>query len=117
VLARELDLPVPGEFLRRAPAGRRQAKLETIARARLFSEVEGPFEINPISKTGVFLMLHDSVAGAARYLLDLAGGASAEARRSAAASGKSPALRELPEHARAAMRQWRQYRRATGRMP
>jgi hypothetical protein len=105
VLAQELSIPLPLEFLRRAPVDRRQLKLETIARHRLFSALERPFELNPFSRNGVFLLFHDSWLGWVRYL-------TAEARDTVRLRHPSQSLqrvcRQLPE----ALSQWRRYRRA-----
>ncbi|HUK42378.1 MAG TPA: hypothetical protein VLX11_15085, partial [Candidatus Acidoferrales bacterium] len=115
VLCRELEMPVPVKFLSRAPADRRQQKLETIARHLLFSSLEGAFDLNPISKNGVFLLLHNSWINGARYLLSLAGQEAAEARRSAREMAPSQALAQLPHQFREAISHWRAYRRALAR--
>ena len=115
VLCRELEIPIPLEFLARAPVDRRQRKLETIARARLFSAMEGVFDLNPFSKTGVFLLLHDSWRGWGRYLASLVGREEAEARRSARHNVPAQALPRLPQQFRQAWFHWQQYRRALAR--
>lgn len=60
VLASELELPVPFEFLRRAPRDRQQRKIELIARRRLFHAFDRTRELNPFSRYGVLLLLHNS---------------------------------------------------------
>ena len=115
VLCRELEIPIPLEFLARAPVDRRQRKLETIARARLFSAMEGVFDLNPFSKTGVFLLLHDSWRGWGRYLASLVGREAAEARRSARHNVPAQAFPRLPQQFRQAWFHWQQYRRALAR--
>jgi hypothetical protein len=115
VLCRELEIPIPLEFLARAPVDRRQRQLETIARARLFSAMEGVFDLNPFSKTGVFLLLHDSWRGWGRYLAFMVGREAAEARRSARHHAPAQAFPRLPQQFRQAWFHWQQYRRALAR--
>jgi hypothetical protein len=115
VLCRELEIPIPLEFLARAPVDRRQRKLETIARARLFSAMESAFDLNPFSKTAVFLLLHDSWRGCGRYLTSLVGREAAEARRSARHHVPAQAFTQLPQQLRQALFHWQQYRRALAR--
>ena len=109
VLARELSIPLSGEFLRQAPLDRRQLNLENIARHRLFSALEGPFDLNPFSKTGVFLLLHDSWIGRVRYLAALREEKAAEARSNARLHDPSQSfhrvIRQVPE----ALLQWLRY--------
>jgi len=112
VLSHELEIPFPNEFLRRAPADRLQQKLEMVARHRLFNAMEGAFDLNPITKNGVFLLLHDSWIGGAQYLLSLAGGNAAEARHTAQSAVASQSFTQLPRQCREAIFHWRSYRRA-----
>jgi hypothetical protein len=115
VLCQELEIPIPQEFLSWAPVDQRQRHLETIARHRLFAAREGPFELNPFSKTAVFLLLHDSWLGALRYLTMLCGREATEARHSARRNLPSPALSQLARQLREALFHWQQYRRALAR--
>lgn len=110
VLARALGVPLPASFLDRAPADRRQRKLEAIAAARLFVARENAWEINPFSKNAVLLLHHDRWLGRARHLAGLISGGAVEARRSALAKGRGrPTLERLGE----ALDQYRRFRRAT----
>ncbi len=68
VLARELGLPVPPDFLRGAPRDALQRDLEAIARRRLFRVAERVGELDPFSRNAVLLLLHDSFRARARYL-------------------------------------------------
>jgi DNA-binding transcriptional ArsR family regulator len=68
VLARDLELPVPAEFLRRAPADAQQARLELIARRRLFHVAEGPGDLNFLSRQALRLLMHEGWLGRVRYL-------------------------------------------------
>ena len=110
-LARELPLALPEEFLRDAPNDDRQAKLETIARHRLFSAIEGPFDLNPLTKTAVFLTLHDSAIGRARYLMSLMMPSARESRASAGEHHPGQSWRYIRRRFREARAQWRSYQR------
>ena len=68
VLAEALELPIPKEFLCRAPADQRQVKLGTIARHLLFTAHEEPQNLNPFNKVGVLLFLQDSWPSRVGYL-------------------------------------------------
>jgi len=111
-LAAALDLPVPQGVLAGAPADRRQRQLEIIAQRRLFSAFEGAFELNPFSRTAVFLMMHDGPVRRAGYLLWLLRSDAAAARRSARRTTTTQRLRDLPQQLGEAAAQWRQYRAA-----
>ena len=88
VLSRGL-VSLPPELLRDVPHDERQRRLERVADVRIFSAAESAFDINPISKNGFFLMLHDSATGKARHVASLFGGAERESRRSAAKYAKA----------------------------
>jgi hypothetical protein len=82
---------------------------------RLYTAVEGAFDLNPISKNGFFLMLHDSYAGKVRHIASLFGKEERESRRSAAHSAK---LRDpdgshsaLAIQLREGMMHWRQFQK------
>ena len=77
VLCRELDIPLPLEFLARAPADARQRRLESLARYRLFRDTEGPLIhqaaagasfLARAKEHGIFLFHYDALRGFARYL-------------------------------------------------
>jgi hypothetical protein len=113
-LAQELSLPLPAEFLRRAPDDRRQAKLETIARHRLFSAIEGPYDLNPLTKTAVFLALHDSLPGRMQYLLGLMSPRASASRGSAERHHPSQSPKYIRRLLREARIEWRSYQRSLG---
>jgi len=113
VLAQELSIPLPVDFLRHAPSDRRETNLETMARHRLFSALEGPFDMNPFSKTGVFLLLHDSWMDRLRYLSGLREENAAEARSAAQQHHPMRTSKQLRE----AFSMWRRYRRSISRVP
>lgn len=118
VLGKEL-VSFPRELLQAAPSDERQRKLDRVGEARLFSALDGAFDLNPISKNGFFLMLYDSNIGRARHIASLFGHDEREARRSAAERARS----QDPdgEHStmsiqiRQGMNQWRQFQRAVSR--
>lgn len=110
VLAESLELPFPVEFLRRGPTDKRQSKLNTIARNLLFTAQEEPQELNPFSKSGVLLLLHDSWSSRMGYLAALTRRELAEP--TADPNGKSPFhdwTKLLPQ-LREAHLNWRGYR-------
>ena len=116
VLARELSLPLPDEFLRHAPVDQRQAKLESVARDRLFSALEAPFDLNPFTKTGVFLLLHDSWMKRVRYLISLRDEKAAEARNASQQHHPMQTFSQVSRQLREAFLEWRRYRRSLAEM-
>jgi hypothetical protein len=106
VLARELGLPLPPEFLRQAPRDALQRDLEAVAARRLFRVAERVEALDPVSRHGLTLLMHDSVGARARYLAAVGRWALARPARPAAAG--RPAVGPL----RQAWRHFRQYRRA-----
>ena len=112
VLSRELGLPLPPEFLREVPRDALQRNLETMAGRRLFRAAERVDELDPITRTGMMLLLHDSVAARARYLGAVSRWALRRPGRKPAPAGAShPRAGGL----RQAWRHFRQYRRAVAR--
>lgn len=110
---------LPVELMDDVPRDERQRRLERIADLRMFSAIENAFEINPISKNGFFLMLHDSSFGRVRHVAALFRPEERESRRSAAKM-----LREsdtLGNHSllalqlREGMTHWKQFRDLAGR--
>ena len=76
-------VPLPAEVMSRLPRDDRQRRLERIADLRMFSVIENAFELNPISKNGFFMLLHDSNIGRARHVAALFRAEERESRRSA----------------------------------
>jgi MoaA/NifB/PqqE/SkfB family radical SAM enzyme len=114
VVARTLNLQgIPAEFLHAAVNDGRQRRIELVASKRLFSETGTTDTMNPFSRNAVFLLLFDGVVQRARYLANLTTGSAAESRRTALSSGAGQGLSQLPSHLRMALRDWRNYRRAT----
>lgn len=117
--ARVIDrniVKLPSEMMRVAPQDERQRRLDRVAEARMFTALETAFELNPLSKNGFFLMLHDGTRGRLRHVVSLFGEEERESRKAAA----SAALARAPGHAgsavgvqiREGIAQWRAFRRA-----
>jgi len=113
VLCHQLNIPLPNEFLCRAPRDKRQRELELIASHLLFDSCEGAYDLNPFSKNGLFLFLHDSWTGRARYLISLLGGPQAESRRSARNHAPSQSIKQTPRQFYQALSHWREFRKRT----
>jgi pyruvate-formate lyase-activating enzyme len=107
-LAEALELPVPAAFLAGAPRDAGARRLALIAGRRLFTSTESFLDVDPITKTGLFLLLHDSWPGRARYV------ATQLRWRGARGSAWARPLGELRGGSalRQAWRRWGQYRRA-----
>jgi Uncharacterised nucleotidyltransferase len=114
VLSREVSIPLPQEVLRQAPGDKHQFALEMIACDRLFSTVEGAFELNPFAKTWFFMALHHSWSGRIRYLTALLEPSAIEARRTAMQHQPAQSRHQMWRHLREAIAQWRLYRRSFG---
>lgn len=112
VLCQELDLAVPAELLRGAPTDPRQSRLETFARQRLLRDATGAYELNPVTKNAVILLLHDSWSDRVTYLAGLRAREAAESRASARHNEPMQGFSRLPAHLRGALNDWRSYRRA-----
>jgi hypothetical protein len=112
VLSRELGLPIPSELLREVPRDALQRNLETVAARRLFRVAERVDELDAITRTGMMLLLHDSIAARARYLGTVSRWAVRRpGRKPAPAGGSHPRVGGV----RQAWRHFRQYRRAVSR--
>jgi hypothetical protein len=110
-LAESLDLGVPPDFLRRAPADPGARRAEFIGRSRLFSATERMYDLDAITKTGMLWMLHSRWWRRAG-LLGLRLGAYA---RRPAAVGDVAARARRTDLGRQAWRRYQQYRRARAR--
>ena len=110
VIAAALELPVPAEFLRHAPADKRQWQLGTIARHLLFTSYEEPQNLNPFSKVGVLLLLHDSWLSRIGYLAALARRGLVEASADPKGSSVIQGWKRLLPQIREASLNWRGYR-------
>jgi hypothetical protein len=105
---------LPVELMKSVPRDDRQSRLERVADLRMLSAIENAFEINPISKNGFFLMLHDSTFGRARHVASLFRPEERESRRSAAkmlTDADAPENRSLLAlQLREGMTHWKQFR-------
>ena len=84
VLERAIGVELPRILMTGVPRDDRQRRLERVAEVRLFSAMEGAFDLNPFSKNGFFLMLHDTAVGKARHMVSLFSANERESRRAAA---------------------------------
>jgi hypothetical protein len=73
-LSSELALPVPQEFLRRAPRDMRGLKLATIARRHLFGKTHFPMQDNPWVCHALYMLMSDSWLHRTRCVFALAFG-------------------------------------------
>ena len=107
---------LPPDLMRHAPSDERQRRLERVAEARIFTATEGAFDLNPLSKNGFFLMLHDSAYGRMRHVASLFGREERESRRSANAKAKErdpgSGHSALAIQLREGMMHWRQFKKA-----
>jgi hypothetical protein len=111
VLARELGLPLPPDFLRQVPRDALERELETVAGRRLFRVAERTGELDPLSRNALLLLLHDSLRARVRYLGTLGHWAAIRPRGRAPAGPRQSGVGPL----RQAWRHFRQYRRAVAR--
>ena len=118
VLARNI-VALPTALMANAPTDDRQRRLEKVAEARIYSAIEGAFDLNPISKNGFFLMLHDSAFGKVRHVASLFGREERESRRTASARAKErdpgSGHSALAIQLREGMTHWRQFQRSVSR--
>ncbi|MDP9178934.1 MAG: nucleotidyltransferase family protein [Gemmatimonadota bacterium] len=116
VFQRDLGLAFPQAVLDKRPRGTRIDSLERVASLRLFSAMEGAFDLNPITKNGFFLLLHGRWRDRIAYARTLIGEHERESRRVARMSAKSSAGKAgrdagMVEQLRQSMAQWSRYRR------
>jgi len=104
--------PFPPEFMNRAPKDERQRRMNLVAYKRLFSAVDKADEMNPFTRNGIFLMLHDGPINRLRYLAELSRGDAAESRRTAMQGRGGQSYKNLKRHLRSAWMDLKQYRRA-----
>jgi hypothetical protein len=105
VMKSDLEIAIPAQLFARAPSGSRYSKLERIVARRLFMAMEDTSELNPISKHGFFLMLHNTWWGRALHVSSLFRRNEREARHA------NPHARPVAEQLRESLSQLRKYRR------
>ena len=114
-LAKSL-VALPPELMGHAPSDERQRRLERVADFRFYTAVEGAFDLNPISKNGFFILMHDSAYGRVRHVASLFGRDERESRRSAAQRAKQRDIAEgrsvLAVQLREGMTHWKQFQKA-----
>jgi putative nucleotidyltransferase-like protein/radical SAM family protein/4Fe-4S single cluster protein len=112
VLSRELELPLPSDFLRGAPRDALQGRLEAVATYRLFRVAESVEDLDPVSRNALLFLLHDSVGARARYLASLCRWALVRPGRT---NPRTEPSRPGPRGVRQAWLHFQQYRRAVAR--
>lgn len=115
VLQQELEIPLPQALLRHTPDDARQRRLDVIARHRLFQTIEGPEELNPVSRNAIFFLLHDSWMDRTRYVFSWLQGRATKAQGDARQVVGSRDMKVLQQNLRQALAHWRQYRQALAR--
>ncbi len=106
------QLPVPPEVLDQAPHGERFRRLGLVAYKRLFTATDDADKMNPFTRNGIFLMLHNGTISRLRYLAELTRDDAAESRRTHLGSSGGQGWRNLKTHLRHAWLDLRTYRRA-----
>jgi hypothetical protein len=106
VIRDSLDVAIPSKLLERLPNEPRFGPLERVVRLRLFLAMEGAYELNPVTKHGIFLMLHRSWRGRALHVASLFAPHERESR--AQAGSISP---KLSTQIRESAASWKKYRR------
>src|SRR3546814_8384066 len=53
-------LPIPAELWTLAPRGKRWERMKLVASKRLFTAIDNAEEMNPFTRNGIFLLLHDN---------------------------------------------------------
>jgi hypothetical protein len=106
VIRDSLEVAIPSKLLEHVPNEPRFGPLERVVRLRLFLAMEGAYELNPVTKHGIFLMLHRSWRGRALHVASLFAPHERESR--AQAASRSPALSTQIRESAAS---WKKYRR------
>ena len=83
VLCEELSLPVPSEFLQKAPRDTRQQKMEKVARRHAFGKIRFAYEDDVWVRQGFFLLMSDSWLHRASLVTNWLGGRYSSRRRQA----------------------------------
>jgi hypothetical protein len=93
VIRHVLDVPVPSSLLGMEHRTSRFEALERVLRQRMFIAMEDTSELNPITKHGMFMLLHTTWSGRILHMSSLFGKHEREAR--VAARKSSGPLREF----------------------
>lgn len=110
VLCRELAIPVPESFLKRAPKDRRGRKMEILAHRHLFGTTKFVFEDNPWICQSLYAMLSDSWRHRARLVLRLMFGKESRRLRHERQQNDSTYGHNHLHKLRSALTKWRQLR-------
>ena len=115
VIRRDLGIQLPDSLFAGRERGTLIESIERVGSLRLFSAMEGAFDLNPITKNGFFLLLHRSWRDRLGYARTLMGTNERESRRTAVTSARSPARMpggpRFVGQLRESVGQWSRYRR------
>lgn len=110
VMREALEIPIPPKLLSHAPTVPRFSVLERVLRQRMFVAMEGTWELNPISKHMLFLLLHDTWRGRVLHVSSMFGKHERESRADASRKS-SGGVRALPSQIRECAQQFSSYRK------
>ncbi len=110
VMKSTLQTPIPAQLFAKAPTSSRYDRLERVVARRLFIATEDTNELNPISKHGFFLLLHNTWRGRALHVSSLFHRHEREARHA------KPHPRPVSVQVRESLSQLNAYRELGARM-
>lgn len=106
------QLPVDASLFSHAPTTEQFRRMTIVASKRIFTATDDADQMNPFTRNGIFLLLHNSPVGAARYLVELSRGDAAESRRTALGGSGGQSWKNLRNHLRNAWLDLNAFRRA-----
>lgn len=106
------SIPIVNDLLAHAPTGDKSRRVSIIAFRRLFTATDDADEMNPFTRNGIFLLMHDGLFARLRYVGELTRGDAAESRRTAMNSSGRQSWKNLRSHLRNAWIDLKAYRRA-----
>ena len=109
IIKQVLGVPIPTSLVRTWPSGSRFEAIERILRQRFFIAMEHVSDLNPITKHGMFMLLHTTWRGRTLHAASLFGKGERESR--ASWTGGAGMASELKMHLREASAHLKGYRR------
>ncbi len=106
VLSQELSLPIPAEFLQKAPHDQRQSKMENVARRHAFGKIRFAYEDDVWVRHGFFFLMSDSWQRRAFLVKDWIGGRYSPQRRHERRAKIGSTLRQRDQFFNA-LKKWR----------
>lgn len=104
---------IPVDITSRLPKSKHFRRMQLIAHKRLFTATDNAEQMNPFTRNGIFILLHNNLLTRARYLAMLSTGTAAESRRTHLGSDGGQSWKNLRTHLKAAWLDLKAYRRAT----